>query len=479
MNKKKRNIIINNEKKNQLQKIEYNKVMSSRQIQMIAIGGTIGSGLFLGSSNRLKIIGPLLIIIYLICGFFCFFIMRALGELISYRPSSGSFISYSREFLGIKAGYFSGWIYFMNWVMTGIVDITAISLYMRYWYLFNHIPQWLFSLITIFIIGIINIIGVKWFAEIEFWLSFIKVLSIIIFIIIGIFLLFNKYIFHFHYFLKKPIILAHNFFNKNGKYNIFPHGMWQSILLTQGVIFSFASIELIGITSEECKNPKIILPKVINSVFWRIMFLYIGSISLLILLLPLSLYKRYESPFVTFLHILGIPYINNIMNFIIITAALSSLNSGLYSVGRILRSMALDGVAPKILGYMNKNKVPYTSIISTLFIYIIGIYINYLFPNKIFEIFLNLASLFVIISWIFILICQIQLRKAINQGKIKKIDYKMPGAPFTTWLTLTFLFFMCILIFLNYPDGTYATVYVLPIIFIILYLGWLNIRKNF
>ncbi|QJC30816.1 amino acid permease [Enterobacteriaceae endosymbiont of Macroplea appendiculata] len=471
---------LHNTKKNNLQQkitnSHYNKVMSNRHIQMIALGGTIGSGLFLGSSIRLKIMGPSLIIMYIICGFFCYLIMRALGELISYKPSSGSFISYSREFLGKYAEYVSGWMYFINWIMTGIVDMMAISLYMHRWYYFHNISTWILVMITLLIVCIINVIGVKYFAEIEFWLAFIKVFTLVSFLLIGTFILCSYYIFHY-LIINIPIDATMNFITNNNKYIFFPYGIWKTILLTQGVIFSFASIELIGVTAGECQNPHQTLPKAINGVIWRIMLFYIGSITLLILLIPLNQYKGYISPFITVLQKFRIPYMDSFMNIVIISAALSSLNSGLYSIGRILRAMAIGNVAPRIFIKMNRYKIPYISIIITVIVYLIGMYISDFLTNNIFVIILNIASLGVITSWTFILICQIKLRQAIRQGKIKEVSYKMPGSPLTSWCTLLFLFFILCTIACNYPSGTYAICCV-PILSLILYIGWFFMQKN-
>jgi len=163
----------------------YHKAMGNRQVQMIAIGGAIGTGLFLGAGARLQMAGPALALVYLVCGIFSFFILRALGELVLHRPSSGSFVSYAREFLGEKAAYVAGWMYFINWAMTGIVDITAVALYMHYWGAFGDVPQWVFALGALAIVGTMNMIGVKWFAEMEFWFALVKVLAIVIFLVVG------------------------------------------------------------------------------------------------------------------------------------------------------------------------------------------------------------------------------------------------------------------------------------------------------
>ncbi|QJC28616.1 amino acid permease [Enterobacteriaceae endosymbiont of Plateumaris consimilis] len=451
---------------------KYNQVMTNRHVQMIAIGGAIGSGLFLGTGSRLHSMGIGLIVMYLICGLFCFFIMRALGELLLYRPSSGSFVSYSSEFLGNKAAYVCGWMYFINWIITGIIDITAITIYMYYWNKLHFIPQWSIGLITVVIIGIINIIGVKWFAEIEFCFSMIKVIAIITFLIIGTIIFCSQYYSHNN-------VIIHNgyYFVLHGHNQIFPNGFFTSISLTQGVIFSFASIELIGTASEECKNPKKIIPKAINSIIFRIIIFYVGSILLLILLMPWNEYKAYESPFITYFNKTGFKYIAGIMNFVVLSAAFSSLNAGLYSTSRILRSLAIRRCAPKILTKMNKNKIPYVGIIITLIFYMIGVYLNYIFSYKILEIMISISSLGIISAWTFIILCQMKLRKAINLGKIKKVNFKMPGAPFTSWLTLCFLMFVTISMFFTYPNCIYLIICIL-ILTIILCIGWLKVKKN-
>ena len=414
----------------------YHKAMGNRQVQMIAIGGAIGTGLFLGAGARLQMAGPALALVYLICGLFSFFILRALGELVLHRPSSGSFVSYAREFLGEKAAYVAGWMYFINWAMTGIVDITAVALYMHYWGAFGGVPQWVFALAALTIVGTMNMIGVKWFAEMEFWFALIKVLAI-----------------------------------------FFPHGLLPALVLIQGVVFAFASIEMVGTAAGECKDPQTMVPKAINSVIWRIGLFYVGSVVLLVMLLPWSAYQAGQSPFVTFFSKLGVPYIGSIMNIVVLTAALSSLNSGLYCTGRILRSMAMGGSAPSFMAKMSRQHVPYAGILATLVVYVVGVFLNYLVPSRVFEIVLNFASLGIIASWAFIIVCQMRLRKAIKEGKAADVSFKLPGAPFTSWLTLLFLLSVLVLMAFDYPNGTY-TIAALPIIGILLVIGWFGVRKR-
>ena len=446
----------------------YQKAMGNRHVQMIAIGGAIGTGLFLGAGGRLQAAGPALAIIYLVCGIFSFFILRALGELVLHRPSSGSFVSYAREFLGEKASYVAGWMYFVNWAMTGIVDITAVALYMHYWGAFGDVPQWVFALGALAIVGTMNMIGVKWFAEMEFWFALVKVLAIVIFLVVGVVFLGTG----------KPLdgnSTGFHLITDNG--GMFPHGLLPALVLIQGVVFAFASIELVGTAAGECKDPQTMVPKAINSVIWRIGLFYVGSVVLLVLLLPWNAYQAGQSPFVTFFSKLGVPYVGSIMNIVVLSAALSSLNSGLYSTGRILRSMSMGGSAPKFMSKMNGQQVPYAGILVTIAVYVIGVVLNYYVPSQVFEIVLNVASLGIISSWAFIVVCQLRLRKAIKEGKADDVSFKLPGAPFTSWLTLLFLFSVLVLMAFDYPNGTY-TIASIPLIAVLLVLGWFGVRKR-
>ncbi|MBU6518268.1 L-asparagine permease [Pantoea sp. B270] len=446
----------------------YQKAMGNRQVQMIAIGGAIGTGLFLGAGARLQMAGPALALVYLVCGIFSFFILRALGELVLHRPSSGSFVSYAREFLGEKASYVAGWMYFVNWAMTGIVDITAVALYMHYWGAFGDVPQWVFALGALAIVGTMNMIGVKWFAEMEFWFALVKVLAIVVFLIVGVVFLGSG----------KPLdgnTTGFHLITDNG--GLFPHGLLPALVLVQGVVFAFASIELVGTAAGECKDPKTMLPKAINSVIWRIGLFYVGSVVLLVLLLPWNAYQAGQSPFVTFFSKLGVPYIGSVMNIVVLSAALSSLNSGLYSTGRILRSMSMGGSAPQFMSKMSKQQVPYAGILVTIGVYVIGVVLNYYVPSQVFEIVLNVASLGIISSWAFIVVCQMRLRKAIKEGKAEDVSFKLPWAPVTSWLTLLFLVSVLVLMAFDYPNGTY-TIASIPLIAVLLVLGWFGVRKR-
>ena len=440
----------------------YEKGLKPRQVQMIALGGAIGTGLFLGAGGRLQHAGPALALVYLVCGIFCFLILRALGELVMHRPSSGSFVSYAREFLGERGSFVAGWMYYLNWAMTGIVDITAVALYMHYWPVFAAVPQWVFALAALLIVGGMNLVAVRWFGEMEFWFALIKVAALVIFLITGVVILISGH----------PVAgqaPGLHLVARNGGF--FPHGLLPAVVIVQGVVFAYAGIELLGIAAGETENPREVLPRAINSVMYRIAIFYVGSVLLLVLLMPWTAYHAGTSPFVTFFGALGVPGIGTVMNLVVLTAALSSLNSGLYSTGRVLRSLAMGGSAPDFVSKMNVSKVPYGGIVVTLVFYVIGVVLNYLVPAQAFEIVLNIASLGIVSTWAFIVICQMMLRRAVKRGALPEISFRMPFAPVSSWATLCFLLGVLLLTAFDYPEGTY-TIAAIPLLAIALGLGW-------
>ncbi|KIA65683.1 amino acid permease [Nocardia vulneris] len=446
----------------------YHKSLKPRQLQMIAIGGAIGTGLFLGAGGRLANAGPGLFLVYGVCGFFAFLILRALGELVLHRPSSGSFVSYAREFFGEKAAFVAGWMYFLNWSMTGIADTTAIAQYFHYWSSFSSIPQWLLALIALVVVLSINLISVKWFGEMEFWAALVKVFALSAFLIVGTIFLIGRFTVQGH--PTGPSVIA----DSGG---LFPTGVLPLVVVVSGVVFAYAAVELVGTAAGETENPAKIMPRAINSVIARIAIFYVGSLVLLGLLLPYTAYTAKESPFVTFFTMLGVPGIGSVMNLVVLTAAFSSLNAGLYSTGRILRSMSMNGSAPKFTGVMGRNGVPYGGILLTSLIALVGIALNGVVPDRAFEIVLNMASLGIVASWATIVLCQLQLWRWAKQGKVKRPSFRMFGAPYTGLLTLVFLFFVVVLTGFDYPVGTW-TVASLVIIVPMLIVGWFVARKR-
>lgn len=446
----------------------YHKGLKSRQIQMIAIGGAIGTGLFLGAGGRLASAGPSLFIAYGLCGIFAFLILRAMGELVLHRPSSGSFVSYAREFFGEKAAFVAGWFYWILWVTATVAETTAVALYMNFFGKYIDwiaaVPQWAWASIALGVVLSLNLISVKVFGELEFWFSLIKVGALVVFLVIGsCFVLFGS-----------PAGGQTGFSVIADNGGIFPNGILPMFLLMQGVIFAYGAIELVGIAAGETENPAKVIPKAINAVIVRIGLFYVGSVVLLSLLLPFTAYKTGESPFVTFFSSIGVDGVGAIMNFVVITAALSSLNSGLYSTGRILRSMAAAGSAPKFALRMNRSGVPYGGVVITAAVAFIGVPLNYIVPAEAFEMVLSFAAVGIVTTWSTIVLCQIQLQRSAKRGLLVRPSYRMPGAPYTSYLTLLFLAWVLVMIMVHSP----STLAVTGVAILLVVGGWFLCRDR-
>ncbi|MFD5101246.1 amino acid permease [Streptomyces albidochromogenes] len=444
----------------------YSKDLKSRHINMIAIGGAIGTGLFLGAGGRMAGAGPSLAIAYAVCGVFAFFVVRALGELVLYRPSSGAFVSYAREFMGEKGAFAAGWLYFLNWSTTAVADITAAATYAHFWAMFSDVPQWILALIALAVVLTANLISVKYFGEMEFWFAIVKVAALVVFMAIGIYLVATQHQLDGH---------TPGFSTVTDGGGLFPVGMLPMLLVIQGVVFAYASVELCGVAAGETKNPEKIMPKAINSIMWRVGLFYVGSVILLALLLPYTAYSGDESPFVTVMNKLGVPGAADVMNLVVLTAALSSLNSGLYSTGRILRSMALSGSAPKFTGRMNKGQVPYGGILLTAGFGVLGVGLNYVMPGEAFEIVLNFASIGILGTWGMIMLCSLLFWHRSKDGRVTRPAYRLPWAPYTQIVTLFFLASVVVLMWWGGGVGR-TTVMCLPLIAAALVGGWYVVR---
>ncbi|WP_306316613.1 MULTISPECIES: amino acid permease [unclassified Streptomyces] len=446
----------------------YSKALKSRHINMIAIGGAIGTGLFLGAGGRLHDAGPALVFAYLICGVFAYFVVRALGEMVVYRPSSGSFVSYAREFLGEKGAYVAGWMYFLNWSMTGIADITAVALYTQYWSAFTSIPQWVLALIALAVVLAVNLVSVKYFGEMEFWFSIIKVATLVAFLFVGIFLVATQHPIDGH----TPGL---HLITDNGGW--MPSGTMAVVLVMQGVVFAYAALELVGVAAGETAEPQKVVPRAVNSIMWRVGLFYCGSVLLLALLLPATTYSSGESPFVTLFSKLGVGGVGDIMNLVVLTAAMSSLNSGLYSTGRILRSMAMAGSAPKFTAKMNKNQVPFGGILLTAGVGVLGVGLNYLLPAEAFDIVIEVSSIGIIGTWIMIMVAHLAFVRRSKQGLVERPKFRLPFSPVTEIVTIVFFLAVLALMWNDAETGR-KTLMLIPVIAVLLFIGWFRVRRN-
>ncbi|HEY3707741.1 MAG TPA: amino acid permease [Amycolatopsis sp.] len=444
----------------------YTKALGKRQVQMIAIGGAIGVGLFLGAGGKLHTVGPSLVFSYAICGIAAYFVMRALGELVMHQPTSGSFVVYARKFIGPWAGFVSGWMYWLNWAMTGIAEITAVAIYVHKW--LPDLPQWITALVALGVLLAVNLLSVKLFGELEFWFSVVKVLAIVVFLVTAVGLVLTGAN------IGGTTAGVHNLTDHGG---FFPAGIGIALMTLQAVIFAYSAIEVVGIAAGETKDARKVLPKAINSVVWRIGVFYVGSVLMLAMLLPWPFYNGDESPFVTVFSRLGIGGIGDVMNAVVLTAALSSCNSGLYSTGRILRALADEGEAPKFVGKMNSRHVPYGGILFTSIAYVLGVVLNYIVPSEAFDIAIAVASLGVVATWATLIYSQMRMREAALRGELERPSYRMPGAPYTGWATLAFL--VLVVVLMAFSDGAEKIAfYSIPVLVVVLVLGWRFVSRR-
>ncbi|WP_405492431.1 amino acid permease [Streptomyces sp. NBC_00096] len=407
----------------------YHRALGARQIQMIAIGGAIGTGLFLGAGKAISKAGPSLILAYALAGLVIFFIMRALGELLMYRPVSGSFSDYAREFLGPFWGYVTGWTYWLFWVVTGIVEVTAAAQYMAYW-THDSFPQWAYALIFTFVLYGANLISVKLFGELEFWFSMVKVTAIVGMILIcaGILTIgFSD---------AADTATVSNLWNDGG---FFPKGLGGTLMTLQIVMFAFLAVELVGVTAGESKDPEKTLPKAINTVPWRIAVFYVGALIMILSVVPWHEFQPGVSPFVAAFEKMGLGVGAAIVNFVVLTAALSSCNSGMYSTGRMLRDLALNGQGPKVFTKLTRSGTPLAGTTFSAALMLVGVWINYVAPGKAFDYVVSFATISGMWAWIVILVCQIRYRAASDRGELPKSPFRAPGAPYTSWFALAFI----------------------------------------
>lgn len=445
----------------------YDKALQPRHLQMIAIGGSIGTGLFLGAGGRLEMGGPGLAIAYAVCGLFAYFMVRALGELALRRPSSGAFVSYAREFLGKKGAYFTGWFFFMQWAVIAMADITAVALYLNYWQAFHSVPQWVLALAALAIVFAMNMVNVKMFGEAEFWFAIIKISAIILFMVLAIWAVVTGAEIDGH---------TAGISNITDHGGMFPEGIPVVFTLTLGVVFAFAGTEMIAVAAGEAKDAQAVLPRAINSMILRIFVFYVGSVVLMALVLPYTAYSKDESPFVTFFTEIGIPHAGDVIQIVVLTAAMSSLNAGLYATGRTLRSMAVAGEAPEIAGHLNKHKVPATAIALTSALGLIGVLLNAFLPGDAFEIVMNLAAIGTAGTWCSILIVHLVFLRRVKEGKETRPAYRMPGAPYTNYASLLF-FIVVVLSNFGSQSGRW-TMGLFAVVLAIMIAGWFRVRDR-
>jgi AAT family amino acid transporter/D-serine/D-alanine/glycine transporter len=429
--------------------------LRERHIQLIAIGGTIGVGLFLGSAKAIHHAGPGLLLAYAVGGVMVFFIMRALGELLTYRPVAGSFAVYADEFCGPFTGFATGWSYWFMWVVTAMAELTAIGIYVRYW--FPDIPQWLPPLVTLVALYGANQLAVRVFGELEFWFALIKVVTIIGLIVGGLFVIF------FHVGELGATASFTNLWSHGG---FLPFGILGVLLTLQMVTFAYQGVELIGVTAGEAENPEVVLPKATNGVTFRILIFYIGALLVIMALVPWTELSPDTSPFVFVFEKMRIPAAATIINIVVITAATSSCNSGIFSTGRMLFSMAQRGQAPRALAHLSAQRVPSKGINISATVMLVAVALNYFVPEKAFVYVTSISTIGTLWTWGIIMVAHRNYRRAVAAGSVHAAPFRMPGAPYANWMVIVFL--LAVTAMLGLDDDTRVALYVAPVWFALL-----------
>lgn len=427
-------------------KQELKRGLQERHIRLMALGSTIGVGLFLGSANAIKLAGPAILISYVMGGLAIFFIMRALGEMAVHNPVAGSFSRYAQDYLGPLPGYLTGWNYWFMWLVTCVAEITAVGIYMGIW--FPNVPQWLWALAALAAMGAVNLAAVRAYGEFEFWFAMIKVVTIVLMIVGG------------------GAMIVFGFGNHGvatGISNLWTHGGFMAngakgmLMALQMVMFAYLGVEMIGLTAGEADNPSKSIPDAINSVFWRVVIFYVGALFVILAIYPWDELGTHGSPFVTTFERLGIKSAAGIINFVVLTAALSSCNGGIYSTGRMLYNLAQQGQAPQAFALTSREGIPHRAVQVSIVALLLGVLLNYLVPAKVFVWVTSIATFSAIWTWVIVLITQMKFRRGLSDAERDRLVFRMPFYPYASWLALAFLV-LVIGVMAYFPDTRVALI---------------------
>jgi AAT family amino acid transporter len=400
------------------------KGLTSRHIIMIALGSSIGTGFFFGAGESIQLAGPSIILAYLLGGIMMYIIVRALGEMCVAEPNSGSFSFFANKYMGHYAGFISGWNYWFNYIIVCMLELTACGLFMDYW--FPESTHWMINLVVMLVFMGINLLNVRIFGEIEFWFAGIKVVAVLCLIVFGLYILgFSP-----HFGGNQSSVA--NLWQNGG---VFANGAAGFLFSLVIVVFSFGGTELVGITAGETENPKKNIPLAINGIIFRIILFYIATLAIVICLYPWNKLNANISPFVDVFKQIGIPKAATLMNLVAISAALSSLNSGIYGTGRMLHNLGLQGNAPKCMTAVTKNGAPRNAILFSMMCIALTVILNYFYPKHIFNVLLSIATLSAMINWLTILAAHHYFRK----NTPTKSTYPLFAYPLTAIIAIIFL----------------------------------------
>ncbi|MCC8368138.1 amino acid permease [Xenorhabdus sp. PB61.4] len=422
--------------------------LSVRHIRFMALGSAIGTGLFYGSAAAIQQAGPAVLLAYLIGGAAVFMVMRALGEMAVHHPVSGSFSQYASHYLGPLAGFLTGWLYVLEMLFVCLADITAFGLYMKFW--FPDVDQWIWVLSIVCFIGALNLCHVKIFGEMEFWLSIVKVTAIIAMIIGGLAIM----IFGFGQTTEHATGIA-NLWEHGG---FMPNGISGVVASMAIVMFAFGGIEVIGITASEAKDPAKTIPKAINAVPFRILIFYVLTLCILMCIYPWDQIGQNGSPFVQIFSDLKISAAAHVLNVVVITAAISAINSDIFGAGRMMYGMAQEGQAPEAFKKLTRNGVPWMTVLVMIVVLLLGVMLNWLLPGNIFILIASVATFATVWVWLMILLSHVAMRRKMSVEEIRTLKFPVPMWPTAPIITIVFM--SAIILLLGYFEQTRDALYI-------------------
>ncbi|MFW1737018.1 amino acid permease [Acinetobacter sp. ULE_I001] len=423
--------------------------LKNRHIQLIAMGGAVGTGLFLGSAQVIQSAGPSIILGYAIVGLIAFLIMRQMGEMIVEEPVAGSFSYFSQKYWGKFPGFLSGWNYWVMYILVAMTELTAVAKYVHYWW--PHIPAWVSALFFFVIVTGFNLGNVKFYGESEFWLAIIKVVAVISMIVFGLYLLLTAG--------ADSTATVANLWQHGG---FFPHGFSGLFYMLAFLMFAFGGIELIGMTAAEAENPEKSIPQAVNRVIFRILVFYIASLAIIMSLIPwnqLDLGGLDKSPFVMIFSQLGLGWAAHLLNFIILTAALSVYNSGMYANSRMLYGLAVQGNAPKMFAKVSKQGVPISAVVFSSILIFGCVLLNYFVPEEALSHLMYLAVAALVLNWAIISFTHLKFKQAM---KLEGKTVKFPSifSPISNYIVLVFI---SMILYIMWKQNFKESVILIPI----------------
>ena len=445
--------------------------LKNRHIQLIALGGAVGTGLFLGSAGVLRSAGPSTILGYAIAGFIAFLIMRQLGEMIVEEPVAGSFSHFAHAYWGPFAGFLSGWNYWVLYVLVGMTELTAVGTYVQFWW--PEMPAWVSAAVFFVLINLLNLSHVKAFGEAEFWFAMIKVAAVIGMIVLGLYLLASG--------RGGEQAAVSNLWRHGG---FFPNGIQGMVMVLAIIMFSFGGLELVGITAAEADQPRQSIPRAINQVVYRILIFYVGALGVLLALYPWDQLVAIlgaagdpysSSPFVLIFSLLGRDTAAHVLNFVVLTAALSVYNSGVYANSRMLYGLAEQGDAPAALMMVNRRGVPVLAVALSALVTLLCVLLNYLLPRGALVLLMSLVVASLVINWAMISLTHLRFRRACQQQR-RTPTFRALWSPFGNFLCLAFV--LLILGVMLLIPGIRLSVFAIPVWVLVLW-GCYRLRARY